>query len=193
LGSLLFIVELRLSARVSARHPSITFRKNRLQRMLFRRHGSDVRCQRLKLPQSCANLERVSGKKVMSEVPEPENDFGTPGIIGVSILKVCRARRQKVPQTHIRNSLWLVITVGECEATVERIRAVVSVEIPRLPASLCHELAGRDPKYIQQVLGAALRSALERLNRPEIYFKARREESAQRALAGGTSGRTRGD
>jgi hypothetical protein len=47
-----------------------------------------------------------------------------------------------------------------------------------LPASLCHELAGRDPQYIQQVSGAALRSALERLNRPEIYFKTETEHGA---------------
>jgi hypothetical protein len=62
------------------------------------------------------------------------------------------------------------VTVGECVETMERLRAVVSAEILRLPGSLCHDLAGRDPQHIQQVLDGALRSALERLNRPENYF-----------------------
>jgi hypothetical protein len=70
------------------------------------------------------------------------------------------------------------ITVAECEATMNRIRSVVSAKILRLLASLCQELAGRDPQHIQQVLSAALRSALERLNRPEIYFKTETEHDA---------------
>jgi hypothetical protein len=48
---------------------------------------------------------------------------------------------------------------------------------------LCHDLAVKDPQYIQQVLGAALRSALERLNRPEIYFKTETEHGANRVEA----------
>ena len=70
------------------------------------------------------------------------------------------------------------VTISECEATMDRIRAVVSADLLQLPASLCHDLAGKDPQYIQQVLGAALRSALERLNRPEIYFKTETEHGA---------------
>lgn len=53
---------------------------------------------------------------------------------------------------------------------MNRIRAVVSAELLKLPGSLCHDLAGRDPQHIQKVLNAALRSALERLSRPENYL-----------------------
>jgi hypothetical protein len=62
------------------------------------------------------------------------------------------------------------ITVSECEATMNRIRAVVSAELLKLPASLCHELAGRDSQRIQQLLNTALRSSLERLDRLENYL-----------------------
>jgi hypothetical protein len=62
------------------------------------------------------------------------------------------------------------VTTAECEATMDRIRAVVSVELLKLPASLCHGLAHREPRHIQQVLDAAFRSSLERLNRLENYL-----------------------
>ena len=63
-----------------------------------------------------------------------------------------------------------VITIGECEAAMARIRAAVSGEILKLPAGLSRELAGRNPPFIQQVLNTALRSALDRLARPESYL-----------------------
>jgi hypothetical protein len=53
---------------------------------------------------------------------------------------------------------------------MERIRAVVSADLLKLPASLCHELANREPQYIQQVLDAAFRSTLERVSQPETYL-----------------------
>jgi hypothetical protein len=62
------------------------------------------------------------------------------------------------------------ITVAECEATMERLRAVVGPDLLRLPGSLCHELAGRDPQHIQQLLEVALRSALDRVSQPETYL-----------------------
>jgi len=62
------------------------------------------------------------------------------------------------------------VTVAECEAVMSRIRAAVSDEILKLPAGLSHELAGRNPPFIQQVLNTALRSALDRLARPESYL-----------------------
>src|SRR5438270_211036 len=62
------------------------------------------------------------------------------------------------------------VTVGECEEAMNRIRAVASAELLRLPGSLCHDMAGKDPQHTQQLLDGALRSALERLNRPENYF-----------------------
>jgi hypothetical protein len=62
------------------------------------------------------------------------------------------------------------ITIGECEASMERLRAVVGGDLLKLPVSLCHQLAGRNPQYIQQLLTSALRSSLERLSRPENYL-----------------------
>jgi hypothetical protein len=62
------------------------------------------------------------------------------------------------------------VTTAECEEAMERIRAVVSADLLRLPGSLSHGLANREPRYIQQALDAAFRSALERLSRPETYL-----------------------
>jgi hypothetical protein len=63
-----------------------------------------------------------------------------------------------------------VITVTDCEATMDRIRVVVSTDLLRLPGSLCDELANREPQYIQQLLNATLRAALDRLAGPENYL-----------------------
>lgn len=71
-------------------------------------------------------------------------------------------RRSKLEQ--LRRS---TITIAECNETLERIKSVVGTDLLRLPGSLCHDLAGRDPQHIQQLLDAALRSSLERLNRLE--------------------------
>jgi len=62
------------------------------------------------------------------------------------------------------------ITIAECVETLDGIKKVVGAVLLRLPASLCHDLANREPQYIQQVLDAALRSTLERLNRLENYL-----------------------
>ncbi len=69
----------------------------------------------------------------------------------------------QVRRTSLERLRRNTVTTAECEATMDRIRAVVSVELLKLPASLCHELAGRDPQHIQQLLNTALRSSLERL------------------------------
>jgi hypothetical protein len=53
---------------------------------------------------------------------------------------------------------------------MERIKRVVSADLLRLPGSLYHDLANREPQYIQQVLDAAFRSASARLSRPENYL-----------------------
>ena len=63
-----------------------------------------------------------------------------------------------------------MITIAECEETLERIKKVVGADLLKLPVGLCHELAGRNPQHIQQVLGTALPSALDRLARPESYL-----------------------
>jgi hypothetical protein len=62
------------------------------------------------------------------------------------------------------------ITIAECEESMDRMRAVVSSEILRLPANLSGDLANREPQHIQQVLDAALISALARLSRLENYL-----------------------
>jgi len=53
---------------------------------------------------------------------------------------------------------------------MERIRAVVSADLLKLPVNLCHKLANCEPEHIQRVLDAALRSALERVSQPETYL-----------------------
>ena len=58
----------------------------------------------------------------------------------------------------------------ECKEALEGIKRRVSADLLKLPASLCHELAGRNPQHIQRVSTAALRSSLERLNRLENYL-----------------------
>ncbi len=81
-----------------------------------------------------------------------------------------------------RSSLQLlrqsVITVGECEAIMNHIRAAVSGEILKLPGSLAESLAGKDPAFIQLFLERAIYKSLEALSRPEIYFKTETEHGA---------------
>jgi hypothetical protein len=64
------------------------------------------------------------------------------------------------------------VTIVECEAAMERIRAAVSGEVLKLPASLCDQLAGRNPQHIQEMLNVALRSSLERLSLAKTYLSA---------------------
>ena len=64
------------------------------------------------------------------------------------------------------------VTMVECEAAMERIRASVSGEVLKLPASLCDQLAGRNPQHIQEMLNVALRSSLERLSLAKTYLSA---------------------
>jgi hypothetical protein len=60
------------------------------------------------------------------------------------------------------------VTMVECTQAMARIRAAVSSDLLKLPASLCHELTHREPRHVQEVLDGALRLDLERLNRPEL-------------------------
>jgi len=62
------------------------------------------------------------------------------------------------------------VTMNECTQAIERIRAAMSSDLLKLPGSLCHNLAGRNPQYIQQMLETALRSGLERLSRLGTYL-----------------------
>jgi hypothetical protein len=92
---------------------------------------------------------------------------------------VLAERRERILRLRLSNEMHRTklerlrestVTVGECEAVMSRIRAAVSGEILNLPAGLSHELAARNPPFIQQVLNTALRSALDRLARPESYL-----------------------
>jgi hypothetical protein len=73
-----------------------------------------------------------------------------------------------------RRSLQLlresVITVGECEAIMARLRTVASADLLGVSANLSPKLAHRDPEYVRQLLDGALRSALDRLAGPETYL-----------------------
>jgi flagellar biosynthesis/type III secretory pathway protein FliH len=62
------------------------------------------------------------------------------------------------------------VAVSKCVEALEGIKRRVSGDLLKLSASLCHELAHREPRHVQEVLDAALRSALGRLNRPENYL-----------------------
>jgi hypothetical protein len=73
------------------------------------------------------------------------------------------------------------VTMVECMESMSRIRAVVSAEILRLPASLAETLAGKDPAYIQVVLERAIHKSLEALSGPENYFKTETEHGANGA------------
>jgi len=62
------------------------------------------------------------------------------------------------------------IAVAECVETVDRIKRVVGSDLLRLPGSLCHDLANREPRQIQKALDAAFVSALARLSQLENYL-----------------------
>jgi hypothetical protein len=62
-----------------------------------------------------------------------------------------------------------VVSVAECEETLDRIRAAVSADLFRLPGSLAESLAGKDPAFVQTFLERAIQKSLEALSRPEIY------------------------
>jgi hypothetical protein len=70
------------------------------------------------------------------------------------------------------------VAVAECVEALEGIKRRVSDELLKLPASLCHELAGKDPAFIQTFLERAIQKSLEAFSRPEIYFKTETEHGA---------------
>jgi hypothetical protein len=79
------------------------------------------------------------------------------------------------------------VAVSECVEALEGIKRRVSGELLRLPETLSHQLANREPRHVQELLTAALRSALDRLSRPEAYFKPETEHGANGvgAVSGG--------
>jgi hypothetical protein len=83
-------------------------------------------------------------------------------------LRLINAAKRAVLERRIRST----VTMVECEAAMERIRAAVSGEVLKLPASLCDQLAGRNPQHIQEMLNVALRSSLERLSLAKTYLSA---------------------
>jgi hypothetical protein len=93
----------------------------------------------------------------------------------------------EVRRTSLEKLRESVVSVAECEATMDRIRAVVSGEILKLPGSLCHELAGKDAAFIQGILARSIYKCLESSSRPEIFFKTKTEQGANGldAVSGG--------
>ena len=81
-------------------------------------------------------------------------------------LRLINAARRAVLERRIRST----VTLDECTQAMERIRAAFGNELLKLPASVSHELAGRNPEFIQQTLDAVLRLALDRLAGPETYL-----------------------
>ena len=61
------------------------------------------------------------------------------------------------------------ITITESEATMSRIRAIVSDELLKLPASMAEALAGKGAAFIQMSLERTMHKCLQALSRPEIY------------------------
>jgi hypothetical protein len=61
------------------------------------------------------------------------------------------------------------VTISECEATMNRIRAAVSGELLKLLASMAEVLAGNDAAFIQMSLERTMHKCLQALSRPEIY------------------------
>jgi hypothetical protein len=94
---------------------------------------------------------------------------------------VLAERRERILRLRLSNEMHRTklerlrestVTMVECEAAMERIRAAVSGEVLKLPASLCDQLAGRNPQHIQEMLNVALRSSLERLSLAKTYLSA---------------------
>jgi len=63
------------------------------------------------------------------------------------------------------------VTISECEATMDRIRAVVSAELLEIPGSLAEALAGKDPAFTQLILERSIHKSLEPLSMPEFISK----------------------
>jgi hypothetical protein len=59
-----------------------------------------------------------------------------------------------------------------------RIRAIVSDELLKLPASMAEVLAGNDAAFLQVFLEGAIQKILEAFSRPEIYFKTETKHGA---------------
>jgi hypothetical protein len=106
-----------------------------------------------------------------SSAEEQNGEHGEFTVLAERRERILRLRfSNEMHRTKLERLRESTVTVGECEAAMARIRAAVSGEILKLPAGLSQELAGRNPPFIQQVLNTALRSALDRLARPESYL-----------------------
>jgi hypothetical protein len=106
-----------------------------------------------------------------SSAEEQNGEHGEFTVLAERRERILRLRlSNEMHRTKLERLRESTVTVAECGAVMSRIRAAVSGEILKLPAGLSHELAGRNPPFIQQVLNTALRSALDRLARPESYL-----------------------
>ena len=84
---------------------------------------------------------------------------------GILRLQLSNQMRRSKLEVLSRNT----VTMAECEQALEGIKRRVTGELLRLPETLSHQLAHREPRHVQEVLEVALRSSLERLSRPENY------------------------
>jgi len=85
---------------------------------------------------------------------------------GILRLRLSNAVRRSKLERLSQNT----VTMAECTQAMAHIRSAVSDDLLKLPPSLCHELADKNPQSVQQVLNTALRSALDRLARTENYL-----------------------
>jgi hypothetical protein len=105
-----------------------------------------------------------------SSAEEQNGEHGEFTVLAERRERILRLRlSNEMHRTKLERLRESTVTVGECEAVMSRIRAAVSGEILKLPASLAELLAGKDAAFIQMFLERALHKSLQALSRPEIY------------------------
>jgi transcriptional regulator with XRE-family HTH domain len=91
-------------------------------------------------------------------------------------------RRQKVIKLRLANEvareeLRLIrretLSRRDCEATIERIRAVTAKALSEMSAAVSIQLAGKTATEVQAGLDSAVRKALDKLAQPETYAQQR--------------------
>jgi hypothetical protein len=128
------------------------------------------------------SAERTRPRDRNGSEPSAENQNGEHAEFSAGEERKQRILRLRLSNEMRRSKLEVLrqntVTVGECVEALEGIKRRVSGELLRLPETLSHQLAHREPRHVQELLTAALRSALDRLARPEAYFKSETEHGA---------------
>ena len=110
--------------------------------------------------------------------PRDRNGAGSVAEDGNGEYSAAAERKERILKLRLGNEARRValeqlrqetVTIDECVASLNKIKTATSIELLRLPAILSDQLMGRDARQIQETLDVALRSALLRLSRPEIY------------------------